>query len=149
MSKRILAEYKLLMSKKLPGILEVDMDEKENRLWKLKISGPTGSPYESGTFVVKYEMEEDHPFKKPKITFETQIYHPNVNLEDMTVCITVLDKWKPATNAVNVFEELIRVLEKPEFEHPANVSMVEEETTGVFAKKAKEWTIKHAGGKKN
>lgn len=55
-------------------------------------------PYNKGAFKVAIDFPVEYPFKPPKITFLTKIYHPNVD-EKGQVCLPIIspDNWKPAT----------------------------------------------------
>ena len=57
-------------------------------------------PYNKAAFKVQLDFPAEYPFKPPKVTFKTKIYHPNVD-EKGQVClpITMPDNWKPATKA--------------------------------------------------
>jgi len=56
------------------------------------------APYNKAAFRVQLDFPAEYPFKPPKVTFKTKIYHPNID-EHGQVClpITLPDHWKPAT----------------------------------------------------
>ena len=47
--------------------------------WEAIILGPTGTPYEGGSFHLDILFSQDYPFKPPKCKFTTSIYHPNIH----------------------------------------------------------------------
>ena len=49
----------------------------------------------------------EYPFKPPKISFKTRIYHPNVD-EKGQVCLPIVaaENWKPATKTDQVRERV-------------------------------------------
>lgn len=55
-------------------------------------------PYDKGAFRIEITFPAEYPFKPPKITFKTKIYHPNID-EKGQVCLPVIsaENWKPAT----------------------------------------------------
>ena len=58
--------------------------------------GPDDSPYSGGVYFLNIHFPTDYPFKPPKVTFATRIYHPNIN-ENGSICLDVLNKaWSPA-----------------------------------------------------
>ena len=58
--------------------------------------GPTDSPYEGGVFIMNIKFPPDYPFKPPRVTFETKIYHPNINSSG-GICLDILKgEWSPA-----------------------------------------------------
>lgn len=65
--------------------------------------------YNKGAFKINIEFPAEYPFKPPKITFKTKIYHPNID-EKGQVCLPIIsaENWKPATktdqgNQTNIF----------------------------------------------
>lgn len=54
--------------------------------------------YGKGAFKVEMVFPAEYPFKPPKITFKTKIYHPNVD-EKGQICLPIIstENWKPAT----------------------------------------------------
>ena len=52
--------------------------------WDVVLTGPAGSPFAGGKFKIVCKFE-NYPFKAPKVTFLTPIFHPNVG-EDGQIC---------------------------------------------------------------
>jgi len=59
---------------------------------------PDREPYNKGAFRVSIDFPAEYPFKPPRVTFMTKIYHPNVD-EKGQVCLALIttENWKPAT----------------------------------------------------
>lgn len=55
-------------------------------------------PYNRGAFRIEINFPAEYPFKPPKITFKTKIYHPNID-EKGQICLPIIqpENWKPAT----------------------------------------------------
>lgn len=54
------------------------------------------SPYAGGVFFLSIVFPTDYPFKPPKVSFTTKIYHPNINANG-SICLDILrDQWSPA-----------------------------------------------------
>merc|ERR1711982_292163 len=65
--------------------------------WRTQITGPEGSPFAGGKFVVSVEFSNDYPFKPPKVQFMTKVYLPNVK-SDGQIC-TLGFPWAPQNKA--------------------------------------------------
>ena len=60
------------------------------------IMGPGDSPFSGGVFFVSIHFPPDYPFKPPKVSFQTKVYHPNVNSQG-SICLDILkEQWSPA-----------------------------------------------------
>ena len=64
--------------------------------WQASIMGPDDSPYAGGVFFLDIHFPADYPFKPPKVSFTTRIYHCNIN-SNGGICLDILkDQWSPA-----------------------------------------------------
>lgn len=81
--------------------------------WTATIMGPSDSPYQGGVFFLNIHFPTDYPFKPPKITFTTKIYHPNINSAG-GICLDILNKqWSPALTISKVLLSICSLLCDP------------------------------------
>lgn len=109
-TKRIQKEL-ITLSKDLPEFCTAQLtDEKDISVWSATIEGPKETPYSGGTFHMKVEFPADYPFKPPKITFITPVYHPNIG-DDGEICMDILqDQWTPALTTCKVLISICSLL---------------------------------------
>lgn len=108
---------------------------------------PDNPPYNKGAFRVEINFPPEYPFKPPKLTFLTKIYHPNVD-ERGQVCLPIItaEHWKPATKTDQVIAALVALIHAPEPEHPLRGDLAEEyiKRRAQFMKNAEDFTKKTA-----
>jgi len=78
--------------------------------WVSTILGPPGSVYEGGVFFLDVHFSPEYPFKPPKVTFRTRIYHCNINSQGI-ICLDILkDNWSPALTVSKVLLSVCSLL---------------------------------------
>ena len=108
--------------------------------------GPDESPYSGGVYFLNIHFPTDYPFKPPKITFTTRIYHPNIN-SNGSICLDILkDQWSPALTVSKVLLSISSLLCDPNPDDPLVPNIAHEYKTDKvkYEASAREWTRKYA-----
>ena len=108
--------------------------------------GPSDSPYQGGVFFLNIRFPSDYPFKPPKVTFTTRIYHPNINANG-SICLDILkDQWSPALTISKVLLSISSLLTDPNPDDPfvPDIATLYKSDKNAYEKNAKEWTKKYA-----
>ena len=86
--------------------------------WSAVLMGPPDSPYEQGVFRLNIHFPTDYPFKPPKVTFTTKIYHPNINSNGV-ICLDILkNQWSPALTISKVLLSISSLMDDPNPDDP-------------------------------
>ena len=110
--------------------------------------GPDDSPYSGGVFFLDIHFPADYPFKPPKVSFTTRIYHCNIN-SNGGICLDILkDQWSPALTVSKVLLSVCSLLTDPNPQDPLVGSIAQQLLTDREAhdKTAAEWTRRYAQG---
>ena len=114
--------------------------------WHARIIGPDDSPYQGGVFFLNIVFPTDYPFKPPKCTFITKIYHPNIN-SNGSICLDILkDQWSPALTISKVLLSISSLLTDANPDDPLvpEIANVYKNDRAKYDATAKEWTKKYA-----
>jgi len=145
-TRRLTKELQDLKTQNSKAFRDIKVDESNILQWQ-GLLVPENVPYNKGAFLVDIHFPAEYPFKPPKISFRTKIYHPNID-EKGQVCLPIIqaDNWKPATKTEQVIQSLLDLISEPEPDHPLRADVAEEFTKDKkkFLKNAEEFTKKHA-----
>lgn len=114
--------------------------------WQATIMGPPDSNYAGGVFFLVIQFPTDYPFKPPKVSFSTRIYHPNIN-SNGSICLDILkDTWSPALTISKVLLSVCSMLTDPNPDDPLvpEIANIYKTDRARYDQTAKEWTRKYA-----
>jgi len=114
--------------------------------WQATIMGPGDSPYAGGVFFLSITFPTDYPFKPPKVSFTTKIYHPNINANG-SICLDILrDQWSPALTISKVLLSICSMLTDPNPDDPLvpDIAHLYKTDRTRYEATAREWTRKYA-----
>jgi ubiquitin-conjugating enzyme E2 D/E len=114
--------------------------------WEGVIFGPADSPYAGGVFKLKIIFPVDYPFKCPTITFQTKIYHPNINAAGI-ICLDILkNQWSPALTISKVLLSICSLLCDPNPNDPLvpEIAHLYKTNLAEYNRTARDWTVQYA-----
>jgi len=114
--------------------------------WTATMLGPSDSPYQNGIFFLDINFPKDYPFKPPRVSFKTRIFHPNINANG-GICLDILkDQWSPALTISKVLLSILSLITDPNPDDPLvlEAAQMYKEDIDEFNKTAEEWTKKYA-----
>lgn len=146
-SQRILKEKKLLDADP-PSNCSAGPVGDDIYTWQGTLMGPIKSPYEGGVFYLNISFPEDYPYKPPRVTFTTKIYHPNINSAG-GICLDILkDQWSPALTISKVLLSICSLLTDPNPDDPLVPAIAElyKRDKKEYFIMARTWTLQFACG---
>ncbi|ORY06315.1 hypothetical protein K493DRAFT_203525 [Basidiobolus meristosporus CBS 931.73] len=115
--------------------------------FKARISGPSNTPYEGGTFQLDIIIPDSYPFEPPKVQFDTNIYHPNISSQTGVICLDILkDMWTPALTIKTAILSIQALLCSPEPNDPQDALVAQQllNNPEEFKQTARFWTEVYA-----
>ncbi|ELW48730.1 Ubiquitin-conjugating enzyme E2 L3 [Tupaia chinensis] len=77
-SRRLMKELEEIHKQGMKNFCNIQVDEADLLTWQGLIV-PGSPPYDKGAFRIEISSPAEYPFKPPKITFKTKLYHPNID----------------------------------------------------------------------
>jgi ubiquitin-conjugating enzyme E2 D/E len=121
-------------------------DESDLYNWTATIVGPEDSPFQGGVFFLNVQFPTDYPFKPPKVSFTTRIYHPNIN-SNGSICLDILkDQWSPALTISKVLLSISSLLTDANPNDPLvpEIAHIYKNDRARYENTAREWTRRYA-----
>ena len=122
------------------------VSEQDQYHWQATIMGPEDSPYSGGVYFLNIHFPTDYPFKAPKCSFSTRIYHPNIN-SNGAICLDILkDQWSPALTISKVLLSITSLLTDANPKDPLvpEIAQIYLTDRAKYDATAREWTRKYA-----
>ena len=105
-------------------------------VWRIIIRGPEKTLYEGGYFPAELDFPSDYPNSPPTMRFLCPMFHPNIDGNNGSVCISILHKpgkdefgyessserWLPIHTVESIVISVISMLSDPNVESPLNVA---------------------------
>ncbi|KAK3024312.1 hypothetical protein RJ639_042994 [Escallonia herrerae] len=116
--------------------------------WQATIMGPADSPFAGGVFLISIHFPPDYPFKPPKVSFRTKVFHPNIN-SNGSICLDILkEQWSPALTISKVLLSICSLLTDPNPDDPLvpEIAHMYKTDRAKYETTARSWTQKYAMG---
>ncbi|DBA00916.1 TPA: LOW QUALITY PROTEIN: hypothetical protein N0F65_006116 [Lagenidium giganteum] len=135
-ARELLRRQFLEMSRNPPEGVSVGLGDDDNIFrWEILLVGPPDTLYEGGFFKAELEFPPNFPNMPPKMTFKSEMWHPNVYANGV-VCISILhppgedqlnsqetadERWRPILGVESILVSVISMLSDPNDDSPANI----------------------------
>ncbi|KAI8836598.1 ubiquitin-conjugating enzyme/RWD-like protein [Chytridium lagenaria] len=100
-----------------------------------------------GWFEVDIQITPEYPFKPPKVSFITNVYHPNISSQTGAICLDILkDQWSPVLTLKTALISLQSLLSDPAPDDPQDAQVARQYLSdrAGFETTARQWTQAYA-----
>ncbi|KAL5104683.1 Ubiquitin-conjugating enzyme E2 PEX4 [Taenia crassiceps] len=71
-------------------------------------------------FLLTIKCCPTYPTVNPDVSFDSPIFHPNINPFDGSICLSLLDEWRSCYNLLDLVKAVLYLIEHPAFDSPNN-----------------------------
>jgi ubiquitin-conjugating enzyme E2 H len=90
---------------------EIQLDETELNVFIVILNGPPDTPYQNGSWRIRFTISSEFPFKSPSVGFIDHVLHPNIDWASGSVCLDALNKkWTPVITLSHIMDTLLPFL---------------------------------------
>ena len=109
-------EMSLLSKDPPPGVAAYTPDSDITKI-RAQLTGPEGSPFEGGIFLLTVNITGRYPFEPPRCRFLTPLYHPNID-SGGRICLDTLKSppagsWSPAVSLPSLLLSIRSLMAEP------------------------------------
>ena len=113
---RLMREMSLLSKDPPPGVAAYTPDSDITKI-RAQLTGPEGSPFEGGIFLLTVNITGRYPFEPPRCRFLTPLYHPNID-SGGRICLDTLKSppagsWSPAVSLPSLLLSIRSLMAEP------------------------------------
>lgn len=133
-----------------PGAdIVLDADPENIFKWTAVIAGPPETPFAGARFRITLRVASDYPMVAPTASFDTKIFHPNVNWRTGEICLDILkERWSPAWTIMSLCRGIQALMADPFAESPLNCdagNLVRAGDTRGYEELARHYAVEYAG----
>jgi ubiquitin-conjugating enzyme E2 A len=111
-ARRLLRDFKKICADPPAGISASPVED-DLFLWSALLMGPEGTPWEGGAFELALAFTDEYPERPPRVSFRTEVFHPNV-FADGQICLDILrTKWSAAFDVSGLLLAIQSILTDP------------------------------------
>ena len=123
-NRRLLVEIKAYQEDPHPCV-EIYPCVEQITFWRILLSGPQGSLYEGGVFLLYAKFPKDYPKIAPEMRFVTPIYHCNINSHGK-ICHSIFKRnYSLDTSVRQIIDCVYGLLLNPEMDDPLDSAVAE------------------------
>ncbi|GAB7333004.1 hypothetical protein MBLNU13_g04699t1 [Cladosporium sp. NU13] len=145
-TSRLMSEMRQIVAGGPSATYDVYVSESDMAFWLAIMQGPSGTPYEGGTFMIYLHAEDRYPAFAPKARFVTRIKHPNVSLEGR-ICHSIFGRdYTTDKSMTRLLDSVYGMLLQAETSDPVNTTITLEyhHDQVEFNDEVREWTRMYA-----